>query len=102
MMKCSPILLAIVAFTAAGCGGTTVRESKERVIEKQIPVVETRKEVVVQPAPVTREVIIQSPTIPPQRSCAYSSATFFHGTLSCQSGDQVRCEDGRWVRWSSC
>lgn len=91
-MKYSLISLAMVAIALGGCGGTTVRE--KTVIERQVPAVEQR--------PVTREVVVQTPSYPPQRSCTYSSASFLAGTLSCQSGQQVRCEDGTWVRRGAC
>jgi len=100
-MKISLIPVSMVAMALAGCGGTTVRESKT-VIERQVPAVEQRKEIVVQTPPVTREVIVQTPSYPPQRSCTYSSASFLAGTLSCQSGKQVRCEDGTWVNRGAC
>lgn len=98
-MKYSLILLPMAALTLAACGDTTVRETKETII-KQVPV-ETRKEVIVQPT-VTREVIIQTPATPPQRSCTYASAGFYHGTLSCQDSRLLRCEDGGWVRFGGC
>lgn len=93
-MKTSLLTIAMLALTAAGCGHTTTKESKT-IIEKQTPVVETRKEIVVQPV-VTHEVILEKTS--PLRACTYSSGLFSPGTLSCQSGQQVRCEDGTWVR----
>lgn len=98
-MKYSLIALSIAVLTVAGCGRTTVRET---VIEKQVPVAESRKEIIVQTPPVTREIIVQSPTMSPQRSCNYSAADFYAGTLSCQRDKQVRCEDGKWIKIGTC
>jgi hypothetical protein len=97
------ILISMLALALAGCGGRTmVKESKETIIEKQVAAAEPRKEIIVQSPPVTREIIVQNPTLPVQQSCLYSSASFAAYTLSCQSGQQVRCEDGTWVRKGSC
>lgn len=95
-MKTSLLTIAPLALALAGCGHTTTKESKT-IIEKQTPVAETRQEIVVQSPPVvTHEIIVEK--VSPPRTCTYSSALFSPGTLSCQSGQQVRCEDGNWVR----
>jgi hypothetical protein len=101
-MKTSLLTIALVALAAAGCGGYTTTKESKTIIEKQTPVVETRKEIVVQPPTVvTHEIIFENTA--PLRACTYSSARFSPGTLSCQSGEQVRCEDGAWVgRGFSC
>ncbi len=81
----------------AGCGRHTTTKESRTIIEKQSPVVETQKGIVVRPpAVVTREIIMEQPA--PLRVCAYASAYFSSGTLSCQRGQQYRCEEGTWVR----
>jgi hypothetical protein len=103
IMKNALIVIPLLALALSGCGGRTmVKESKETIIEKQAPTTESRREIVVQSPPVTREIVIQAPTLPAPQSCLYSSASFAAYTLSCQSGQQMRCEDGSWVRKGAC
>jgi hypothetical protein len=93
------LLLASLSVAAlAGCGHTTYRET---VVEKQ-PIV-------------TRETVVERPTIAPPAStvvavpttgpgCALNTAAYGNGTLSCQAGMQYQCINGVWqpLSGSSC
>lgn len=85
-MKASVLVLSILGLSLAGCSHTYTKES---VIEKEQPVA---REVIIQPQ---REVIIEKP-VAITRNCLMGSSTFSHGSLSCQTGIQYRCNDGRW------
>jgi hypothetical protein len=93
-MKAPVLLVSILALSLAGCGGPLWKESKETVIEKPVASQPSR-EIVVQQAP-PREIIVEKPVVVP-RSCVMGSSTFNHGSLSCQTGYQYRCDDGRWL-----
>jgi hypothetical protein len=74
------ILLGVAgALAFSGC----TRVERETVVEK--PVVQPSKEVVVER---------QVPASP--RGCTYGSTAYSHGSVSCQSNSQFRCEDGIW------
>lgn len=89
-MKASILVLSILGLSLAGCSRTYMKES---VIEKEQPVaVAPSKEVIIQPQ---REIIIEKP-VAITRNCLMGSSTFSHGSLSCQTGIQYRCNDGRW------
>ena len=102
-MKTSLLLVTLLSLAVAGCGRTMV---KETVIEKQAtaPVVQERKEVIVQQPVVTREVVVErQPLSTSPRYCAYSQALFATGTHSCQNGQRMLCDDGLWLnRGMSC
>ena len=33
--------------------------------------------------------------------CKYKEATYSHGSTTCQSGTQYRCDDGQWKGWGT-
>jgi hypothetical protein len=81
-------LSAAAMMTLAGCGRTVVRET---VVERPAPVV---KETVVEkrvPVPVQREVIVAGPA-----SCSVGGTAYSQGSLSCQGGEEYRCNAGAW------
>jgi hypothetical protein len=78
-------LSAAAMLTVAGCGKTIVRET---VVEK--PVV---KEVVVEKPVVQRETIVQMPEM-----CSVAGNTYSQGSMSCQGGEEYRCNRGAWER----
>jgi hypothetical protein len=80
------ILLGVAsAVLFSGC----TRIERETVVEK--PVVQ--KETVVEKPP--KEVVVERQVVEP-RGCAYGSTAYSHGSLSCQSNSQFRCDDGIW------
>ena len=76
------IVAGLCAVTLAGCGKTVVRET---VVER--PVV---RETVVERAPVA---VAAAPL-----SCTLAGAPYAHGSLTCQSSFQHRCNNGIWER----
>ncbi len=102
-MKTSLLMLALMALalSLSGCGRTVVKESKETIREQPVQVVEHQKEIIVE-KPVMHQILVEQPFSTPQRVCTYSSSVFSPGTLSCQSGQQVRCEDGVWIARGAC
>lgn len=75
-MKTYVAVTALTLSFLVGC--SHVKETKETVVEKPTTVVE-------------KPVVIKS-----YRSCTTGSATYSHGSLSCQNGYQYRCNDGTW------
>jgi hypothetical protein len=95
-MKQSVLLMAILAWSVAGCSHT-VRETKETVVEQPVVTKEHRETIIEKPI-VTheKEVIVERP-VPPLRSCSYMSSTYSDGSVACQSGSEFRCVDGSWT-----
>jgi hypothetical protein len=101
-MKLATLLIPVFALSLAACGGETVKESKETVVEKPMPSTAT----VVMPPAVTKETIVERPsgnreivvekTVPAPRSCIYLSTAYSDGSISCQGGYQYSCDDGTW------
>ena len=84
-------LSAAALITVAGCGKTVVRETVvERPVVKEVPVV---KETVVEKPVVQREVIVQAPA-----TCTVANRVFSQGSMSCQGGEEYRCNTGAWER----
>jgi hypothetical protein len=85
-MKASVLLVSILGLSIVGCSRTYVERpvasqpSREIIVEQQVP---------------QREVIVEK-QVPMSRNCLMGSSTFSHGSLSCQTGIQYRCNDGRW------
>lgn len=86
-MKASILCLSFVGLTLVGCTHTYVEKP---VAAAPAPT----REVIVEQAP-PREIIVEKPVVM-QRNCLMGSSTFSHGSLSCQTGLQYRCNDGRW------
>jgi hypothetical protein len=86
-MKALIVLAVAPALLFAGC----TRIERETVVEK--PVVQ--KETVVEKRVPEKEVVVERQVVSP-RSCAYNSTAYSHGSLSCQSNLEFRCDDGIW------
>jgi len=62
---------------------------RETVVERDRPVVE-KQTVIERPVPAA------GATAPP--ACSYGGTAYSDGSLSCQSGQQFRCNSGSWNR----
>lgn len=85
-MKASSLVFAVLGLSLAACTHTYV--------EKPVAAQPSREVIVEQQAP-PREIIVEKPVVM-SRNCLMGSSTFSHGSLSCQTGIQYRCNDGRW------
>lgn len=79
-------LLTASLLLASGCGRTVVKE-KETIREQ--PVVTQERVIVEQP-------VVVKETVPALRTCTHLGTTYSHGSVSCQSGYQFKCNDGTW------
>jgi hypothetical protein len=73
------ICFALAAVLVGGC--------TRYVVEK--PVVE--RDTVIE-----RPVVAATPAASPPRACSYAGSTYSHGSASCQSQTEFRCNDGTW------
>jgi hypothetical protein len=86
-MKASVLFLSILGLAITGCSRTYIEKpvasqpTREIIVEKQVP---------------QREIIVAEKPVLMARSCAIGSTVYSHGSSSCQSGYQFRCDDGRW------
>ena len=84
-MRLSTLIVPLsVIGLLAGCS------HRERVVER--PVVE-KQTVIERQVPV---VPAAGATVPP--ACSWGGAAYSEGALSCQSGQQFRCNNGNWNR----
>ena len=80
---------AAAMITVAGCGRTIVRET---VVEKPVAAPAVKETIVERPI-VQRETIVQAPTM-----CSLADTNFSQGSMSCQGGEEYRCNAGAWER----
>ena len=64
----------------------------------------THRETVVERPVVEKQTVIERPVAVPAagatalRSCTWANGAYSDGALSCQNGQQFRCNDGTWNR----
>lgn len=84
-MRLSTVVLTVCAAAVLAACGT-----RERVVERDRPVVERQ-------TVIERPVLAVGATAVP-RGCTWESAAYSDGALSCQAGQQFRCSNGSWNR----
>lgn len=86
-MRLSTLVIPLSALgLLAGCS------HHERIVEHDRPVVE-KQTVIERPVPV---VPAAGATVPP--ACSWGGSAYSEGAMSCQNGQQFRCNSGAWSR----